>query len=295
MSRTTQSRPSRSAWQSRISALAAAGLVAAGLVVPSGPAWADDLPDATPPTATITAPVTDPPVEVEVGTALTAGFVCADPDSPAGEITSGIAATDGCVGEVFAAGAPEGAPALAVVESGGPLDTSAAGTFELRVTAKDAAGLTGKATVTFTVVEPAPVAAEVSGTVRDSQGVLQPGSRVEARTTGTTTLAASTTADTEGFYSLTVPAGTYDFRVAGPSGSGLGARQDGVTVPAGATTRDWTITTGLVSVSGRVLVGGEPKASAVGVAVLRGVQRQRPDRPRRAGSPCTCCPAGPAR
>ena len=237
-----------------LASLTAAGMVMAGVALPgASPAWALE-PDTTAPTVTITSPVDG--AQVTLNTPLTAQFSCADEDGG-----SGIATCEGDVAD------------------GALLDTSELGAKTLTVSATDNATNPATTSVTYTVVAPeAPEAAEVTGTVTDSAGSPQPGSRIEVRATGTTTLAASTTADSDGTYALTVPAGTYDFRVAGPAGSGLGARLDGVTLPAGATTRDWTITTGLVSVSGRVLVGGAPKASASVALYCGAIQRQCPDR-----------------
>ena len=82
MRSTTKAGPGRSNWRTRISGIAALALVATAVTIPgASPAMAEDLPDATPPVATITAPTADPLVSVEVGAALTAAFECIDPQS----------------------------------------------------------------------------------------------------------------------------------------------------------------------------------------------------------------------
>ena len=258
------------------------------------------------------------------------------------------------MGEVFPAGAPEGAPALATIVTSAPLDTSTPGTFELRVTATDTAGLTGSASVTYTVLEPTPpvdvtdpvvtisspvdgaevevgaevladysctdedggsglescvgdlpdgnaldtttagaatfavtatdgagntttqsvnftvisppppppAAAQVTGTVKDTAGTPLPGSTVEVREAGTTTVVTSTTTNGDGVYSLVVPAETYDLYAIGPAGSGLGARELNRVLPAGVTTINWALSRPLVTVSGRVLWDGVPSFMA---------------------------------
>ncbi|MFN8157877.1 MAG: choice-of-anchor U domain-containing protein [Candidatus Nanopelagicales bacterium] len=109
----------------------------------------------------------------------------------------------------------------------------------------------------------ADVPAQITGTIRDTAGTLLPGATVTAYLAGTTTVAAATTSDTTGVYSLTVVAGTYDLRVVGPAGSGLGATSKDRALGSGATTIDWVIGTATVLVSGRVLVGGVPVGARV--------------------------------
>ena len=63
----------------------------------------------------------------------------------------------------------------------------------------------------------------VSGTIKDTSGQLVPGATVRALWAGTTEVVASTDANANGVYSLTLSEGTYDLRYRGPEGSGIGA------------------------------------------------------------------------
>ena len=62
----------------------------------------------------------------------------------------------------------------------------------------------------------------VSGTIKDTSGQLVPGATVRALWAGTTEVVASTDANANGVYSLTLSEGTYDLRYRGPEGSGIG-------------------------------------------------------------------------
>ena len=135
------------------------------------------------------------------------------------------------------------------------------------MTARDAAGNEASASVAFTVTEPTVEFAQVTGTVSDTAGTPLPGSRVVALIAGTSTVAASTTARVEGIYSLSLPAGTYDFQIAGPEGSGLGATVGGRVIPPGATTINWVIGVEVVTVSGRVLRDGQLVSNGSAVVV----------------------------
>lgn len=128
------------------------------------------------------------------------------------------------------------------------------GSWTVTAEATDAAGNTGSTSVGYTVTASA---ARVTGTVRDQSGNLLPGTAIDAREAGTANLVASTVANADGVYSLTRPAGTYDFTITGPAGTGLGARVHGREIPAGVTTIDWTIGLMTVRLSGVVSDGVE--------------------------------------
>ena len=153
--------------------------------------------DDTAPSIQIQAPVDG--AQVMKGATLTATYLCQDSGS-------GIESCDG------------------TVSSGAAVDTSTRGLHDFTVVARDNAGNESTETVQYEVIAPASVT--VSGTISDVQGNLLPGSTVEARLTGTNEVVASTEANTDGVYSLTVPEGTYDLRYRGPAALGIGANVD---------------------------------------------------------------------
>lgn len=150
--------------------------------------------DETAPSIQITAPVDGAPVTK--GANLTATYLCQDSGS-------GIESCDG------------------PVASGAAVDTSTLGRKDFTVVARDKAGNESMQTVQYEVIAPTNVT--VAGTIKDIEGNVLPGSTVRALMTGTSTVVASTEANANGVYSLTLPAGTYDLRYRSHSGTLLGA------------------------------------------------------------------------
>ena len=154
----------------------------------------DEPRDEVAPSIQIQAPVDG--AQVKRGATLTATYLCQDSGS-------GIGACDG------------------PVASGEAIDTSTLGHKDFTVVARDNAGNESTETVRYEVIAPASVT--VSGTIKDVQGDVVAESTVEARLAGTSEVVASTEANTDGVYSLTLPEGTYDLKYRGPEGSGIGA------------------------------------------------------------------------
>ncbi|MEZ5184116.1 MAG: PxKF domain-containing protein [Candidatus Nanopelagicales bacterium] len=200
--------------------------------------------DTTAPTIEITAPVDG--AQVKKGLSLIASYSCSDSES-------GLASCEG------------------PVPSGETIDTSSVGQKDFTVTARDAAGNESHQTVVYEVIPPGSVT--ISGTIKDSEGNLLPGSTVEARLAGTLDLVASTEANTNGIYSLTLPEGTYDLRYRGPEGSGIGANLKNRDLNQD---REINVTLGMVpiTVSGVVSdgAGGELYYGVVNVLDESGVQ-----------------------
>ena len=107
------------------------------------------------------------------------------------------------------------------VASGEQVDTSSLGVKDFAVVARDKAGNESTKTVQYEVIPPASVT--VSGAISNQSKQLVPGATVQALWAGTTEVVASTDADANGLYSLTLSEGTYDLRYRGPEGSGIGA------------------------------------------------------------------------
>ncbi|MEI2785746.1 MAG: carboxypeptidase-like regulatory domain-containing protein [Candidatus Nanopelagicales bacterium] len=105
--------------------------------------------------------------------------------------------------------------------SGAAVDTSTLGLKDFIVVARDKAGNESMQTVQYEVIAPTNVT--VAGTIKDIEGNVLPGSTVRALMAGTSTVVASTEANVNGVYSLTLPAGTYDLRYRSHSGTLLGA------------------------------------------------------------------------
>jgi len=150
--------------------------------------------DNTAPSIQIAAPVDA--AQVKKGASLIASYLCEDSES-------GIESCDG------------------TVESGQAVDTSTLGFKEFTVVARDKSGNESTETVEYEVIAPASVT--VSGTIKDTSGQLVPGATVQALLAGTSDVVASTEANSEGVYSLTLSEGTYDLRYRGPEGSRIGA------------------------------------------------------------------------
>jgi hypothetical protein len=101
----------------------------------------------------------------------------------------------------------------------------------------------------------------LSGTVTTSAGALASGVQVEALTSGTTTIVASTSTNPSGVYSLSVAPATYDLRITTPVVGSTPATQivvAGVVVAGSATTRNIAMAVVLPSVTGRLTVNGQP-------------------------------------
>ncbi len=150
--------------------------------------------DRTGPTIEIAAPVDG--AQVKKGAHLTAAYLCQDSGS-------GVESCDG------------------TVPNGEAVDTSTLGLKEFTVFTSDIAGNESTKTIEYEVIASASVT--VSGTIRDASGNAVPESTVEAVLAGTNDVLASTVANSEGVYSLTLPEGTYDLRYRGPAGTGVGA------------------------------------------------------------------------
>lgn len=102
-------------------------------------------------------------------------------------------------------------------------------------------------------------ASTLRGTITAAGGATASGASVEALTANTTAVIASTTSNSSGLYSLTLPPATYDLRITVPAAGSASSSQSivsGVVVGAGTTNRDITVGSSLPIVSGHATVNG---------------------------------------